>query len=86
MLLLALLGLALSTSVAATAIAFGVTASFVTSMAIAILNRELRPPRDLGPRYYVTNTHNHLHVNPPAPPIDVPQVSEPERQLEVTWN
>ena len=79
--LLAVLGLALSTSLAATAIAFGVTASFVTSLAIGVLRRELSPPRDTGPTYYITNTHQHLHVHPPAQPVDVPQVAEPERRL-----
>jgi hypothetical protein len=80
--LLAALGLLLSTSVAATAIAFGVLASFVTSLAIGVLRRELGPPRPAGPTYYITNTHQHLHVYPPAE--TTAQVAEPERRLEVT--
>ena len=81
--LLAALGLLLSTSVAATAIAFGVLASFVTSLAIGVLRRELGPPRPSGPTYYITiaHRHQHLHVYPPAE--TTAQVAEPERRLEV---
>ena len=86
MVLLAVLGVILSASAIASGVIFGVFAGVVVGLAVANLRRELAPPRQAGPSYYVTNTHNHLHVHPPAPPLDVPQVAEPERQLEVTWN
>ena len=87
MVMLAVLGVILSASAIATGVIFGVFAGVVVGLAVANMRRELAPPRDVGPRYYVTNTHNHLNVYPLAPPLDVPQVGEPERQLEVTtWN
>ena len=72
------LALILSTSAIATGVIFGVFAGVVTGLAVATIRREFAP-RQAGPTYTITHQHIHLHQ---AQPLDVPQVSEPERQLE----
>ena len=82
MILLAALGLILSASAIASGVIFGVFAGVVVGLAVANLRRELGPPRPAGPTYYITNTHQHLHVYPPVE--TTAQVAEPERRLETT--
>ena len=78
MVMLAVLGVILSTSAIATGVVFGVFSGVVTGLAIATIRREFAP-RQAGPTYTITHKHIHLH----QAPIDAPQVGEPERQLEV---
>ena len=78
---LAVLGLLLSASAIATGVIFGVFAGLVVVLAGLNIGKALAPPRQSGPTYYVT--HQHLHVHPPAQPLDVPQVSEPEQRLTI---